>query len=67
MVVVFKNSECFIKTASFVDLFVICVCLKVCHTVMSVSCSLMVTCWESADLLALLFVLFSLCYCHLPI
>ena len=30
-----------------------CVCL--CHTVMSVSCSLVVTCWETADLLAFLY------------
>ena len=27
-------------------LFVVCVCL--CHTVLSVSCSLVVTCWERA-------------------
>ena len=38
-------------------LFVICICL--CHTAISVSCSLMVTCWERADLLALLCVMFS--------
>ena len=37
---------------SFVDFFVICVSL--CHTVMSGSSSLVVTCWEKADLLALL-------------
>ena len=43
--------------------FVICVCL--CHTVMSVSCSLVVTCWERADLLTLLYVF--LCFCHFPI
>ena len=30
-----------------------------CHTVMSVSCSLVVACWERAGLLALLFVMFS--------
>ena len=39
------------------DLFVVCVCL--CQTVMFVSCSLKVTCWERADLLALLYVMFS--------
>ena len=35
----------------------ICICL--CHTAMSVSCSLKATCWEMADLLALLYVMFS--------
>ena len=44
--------------------FVICVCL--CHTVMSVSCNLVVTCRESADLLALLCVIF-LVFCHFHI
>ena len=34
-----------------------CVCL--CHIVVSVSCSLVVTCWEMADFLAFLFVMFS--------
>ena len=29
------------------------------YTVLPVPCSLMVTCWESADLLALLYVMFS--------
>ena len=38
--------------------FFLCVCL--CHIVLSVSCILMVTCWEKADLLALLYVMF---YC----
>ena len=37
--------------------FVFCVCL--CHTVLSVSCSLVITCWERVDLLALLYVMFS--------
>ena len=36
--------------ASFVDPFFICI---LCHTVLSVHCSLVVTCWERADLLAL--------------
>ena len=48
-------------TYSFVDpfllLFVFCVCL--CHTVLSVSCSLVVTCCEMADFLVLLCVMFS--------
>ena len=29
----------------------------VCHAVLSVPCSLVVTCWEKADLLALLYVM----------
>ena len=33
---------------------------RVCHAFMSVHCSLVVTCWERADLLALLYVMF---YC----
>ena len=41
------------------DFFVICICL--CHTVMSVSCSGVVICWERAYLLALLHVMFSCC------
>ena len=43
---------------SFVDLF-FCICL--CHIVLSVSCSLVVTCWERVDLLALLYVTFCCC------
>ena len=31
----------------------------VCHTVLSVPCNLVVTCWERADLLVLLYVIFS--------
>ena len=37
-------------------LFMFHVCLY--HTVLSVHCSLVITCWESADLLALLSVIF---------
>ena len=40
--------------------FVICVCLCLFHTAMSVSCSLVVTCWKRANLLALLLFL---CFC----
>ena len=29
-------------------------------------CSLVVTCWERAYLLALLYVMFFLCFCHFP-
>ena len=41
-------------------LFIFYVCL--CYAVLSVPCSLVVTCWERADLLALLCVVFS-CLC----
>ena len=44
-------------------LFVICVSS---HTVLSVPCSLVVTCRRRADLLALLYDAF-LCFCHFPI
>ena len=37
------------------------------HAVLSVPCSLVVICWERADLLALLGVMFSCVFCHLPI
>ena len=46
------------------DMFVICVCL--CYTVLSVSCSLVVTCWERADPLALLCVIFSCVFVTFP-
>ena len=49
--------------ASFVDPFVLCmfhVCLY--YTVASVPCSLVITYWERADLLALLCVMFLLLY-----
>ena len=38
-----------------------CVCL--CYTVLSVPCSLLINCWERADLLALVCNVF-LCFCH---
>ena len=31
------------------------------------SCSLVVTCWERADLVGLLYVTFFVCFCHFPI
>ena len=37
-----------------------------CYVVLSVYCSLVVTCWERADLLALLLAVFS-SVCHFPI
>ena len=36
----------------------------VCHDVLSVHCSLIVTCWERVSLLALLFVMFSHVFRH---
>ena len=45
-------------------LYVICVCL--CRTAMSVPCSLVVTCWERADLLALLYVMLSCVFVIFP-
>ena len=38
----------------------------VCHAVMSVPCSLVVTCWEKADLLSLLFKMFSCVFVTFP-
>ena len=46
------------------DVLVICVCL--CHTAMSVSCSLVVIFWGRADLLAFLYVMFSCVYVTFP-
>ena len=45
-------------------LYVFCVCR--CYTVLSVSRSLMVTCWEMADLLALLCVMFTCGFVTFP-
>ena len=45
---------------SFVDFFLFYVCC--CHIVLSVSCSLVVICWERSDFLALLYVNL-LCIC----
>ena len=39
------------------ELFLFCVCL--CYIVLSVSCSVRVTCWERAELFTLLYVMFS--------
>ena len=38
----------------------------VCHTVLFVPCSLVVTCWERADLLDLLYVMFSCVFVTFP-
>ena len=40
------------------DPFYLCF-VSVCHTVSSVPCSVVITCWERADLLTLLYVMFS--------
>ena len=37
----------------------------VCHAFVSIHCCLVVTCWESADLLALVCDV-NLCFCHFP-
>ena len=39
---------------------------RVCHTCLSVHCSLVITCWERANLVALLYVMVFLCFCHFP-
>ena len=44
-------------------LFIICAS---CHTVLSVPCSLVVTCWEKADILGLLCVMFSCVFVTFP-
>ena len=38
----------------------------VCHTVLCVPCSLVVTCWESTDLLVLLYVMVSCVFVTFP-
>ena len=47
--------------ASFVDHFLLFV--LVCHTVLSVSCSHLVTCWERDGFLTLLYFMFSCVFC----
>ena len=39
---------------------------RVCHVVLSVDCRLVVTCWVRADLLALLYVMFSCVFVTFP-
>ena len=39
---------------------------NVCHAALSVPCRLVVTCWERADLLALLYVIFSCVFITFP-
>ena len=51
---------------SFVDHFCHLCFMFVCHAVLSVPCSHLVTCWERADLLALLYVMFSCDFVTFP-
>ena len=51
---------------SFVDHFYYLCFMCVCYAVLSVPCSLVVTCWTRADLLALLYVIFSCVYVTFP-
>ena len=39
---------------------------RVCHAFLSVHCSLVVTCWERANLLAILYVMFSCVFVTFP-
>ena len=48
------------------DLFGYVYFVFVCHTVLSVLCCLVVTCWKMADLLAILYVMFSCVFVTLP-
>ena len=50
-----RSKAAFLLWILFCYLCFVCVC----HTVLYVTCSLLVTCWESADLLALLYVMLS--------
>ena len=52
--------KCFTDHSKMVLLCYWCFVFRVCHAVLSVPCHLVVTCWERADLLALLCVMF---YC----
>ena len=59
-------SSNFLTDPSLVDLFCYCFCVCLCHTVLSVSCSHVVTCWERADLLAHFYVIFSRVFVTYP-
>ena len=50
--------------ASFVGPY--CYLFHVCHAFLFVHCSLVVSCWELADLLALLYVIFSCIFVTFP-
>ena len=49
-----------VRSKAVLLLWILFVISVSCHSVFSVPCSLVVTCWEMADLLALLYVI---CYC----
>ena len=48
------------------DLFIFVCHVCLCHTLLSVSCSLVVTCWERADLFAILCVMLSCVFVTFP-
>ena len=54
--------RCFFCGSFLLFLFRVCRC----HEFLSVHCSLLVTCWERADLLALLYVMFSCVFVTSP-
>ena len=54
----------FLTDSLFWIFFFILCCLS--HIVLSVSCSIVVTCWERADFLALLYVMFSCVFVIFP-
>ena len=62
-----SSSDCLTDRSNVLRLlliiFVIC---YLSHTVLSVPCSLVVTCWERADLLAHLYVMFSCVFVTFP-
>ena len=47
------------------DLFC-CLCFVFCHAFLSLHCSLVVTCWERTNLLALLYLMFSCVFVTFP-
>ena len=65
---VFNPSNNFLTDRSMVVLFlwiIFVICVS-CFTVLSILCSIAVTYWERADLLALLYVMFSCVYVTFP-
>ena len=60
----FKPSSNFLTDHSkaVLLLWILIVICASCHTILSVHCSLMVTCWKRADLLGP-----CMCFCHFPI
>ena len=54
------------RPCCFLDLFCYLYFVFVCHTVLSVYCSIADTCSDGADLVALLYVMFSYVFSHFP-